>query len=74
MFYKTEHGAYIGDLFMSLIHTCNLQEVNPFEYLTALQEHSSEFFQNPSDWLPWTFERTIGQKSQQTADNLQNAS
>ena len=74
LFYKTEHGAYIGDLFMSLIHTCNLQEVNPFEYLTALQEHSSEIFRNPSDWLPWTYESTISQKSQQTADNPQNAS
>jgi hypothetical protein len=28
MFYKTEHGAYIGDMFMSLIHTCNLMKVN----------------------------------------------
>ena len=73
LFYKTEHGAYIGDLFMSLIHTCNLQQVNPFEYLVVLQEHSSEIFQTPSDWLPWTYERTIGQKQQQTADNHQNA-
>lgn len=24
LFYKTEHGAWFGDLFMSLIHTCNL--------------------------------------------------
>jgi len=69
LFYKTEHGAYIGDMFMSLIHTCNLQEINPFEYLTILQEHSSEIFQNPVAWLPWTFEGTIGQKSQETADN-----
>ncbi|MCP4139934.1 MAG: transposase [Chloroflexi bacterium] len=69
LFYKTEHGAYIGDLFMSLIHTCNQQDINPFEYLTILQEHSSEIFQNPAAWLPWTFESTIGQKSQETTDN-----
>jgi hypothetical protein len=69
LFYKTEHGAYIGDLFMSLIHTCNLQQRNPFEYLTALQKHSSEIFQNPSAWMPWNFETTIGQKSQESADN-----
>lgn len=55
LFYKTEHGAYIGDLFMSLIHTCNLQDVNPFEYLAALQSHSSDIFQNPQNWLPWNF-------------------
>ena len=69
LFYKTEHGAYIGDLFMSLIHTCNLQQINPFEYLSILQNHSSEIFQNPAAWLPWTFKDTIGQKSQETADN-----
>lgn len=69
LFYKTENGAYIGDLFMSLVHTCNLQDINPFEYLTTLQEHSSEIFQNPAAWLPWTFEETINQKTQQTADN-----
>ncbi|MCP3679833.1 MAG: IS66 family transposase, partial [Gammaproteobacteria bacterium] len=41
LFYKTEHGAYVGDMFMSLIHTCNLNKVNPFDYLTELQKHSS---------------------------------
>ena len=38
LFYKTENGARVGDLFMSLIHTCNLAEVNPFDYLTVLQK------------------------------------
>jgi hypothetical protein len=55
LFYKTEHGAYIGDLFMSLIHTCNLAGINPFDYLTALQKHSSELFKNPRNWMPWNF-------------------
>jgi transposase len=53
LFFKTEHGAYIGDLFMSLIHTCTLNRVNPFHYLTTLQKHSSELFKNPNRWLPW---------------------
>ena len=38
-FYKTLNGARVGDLFMSLIHTCELNEVNPFDYLTQLQKH-----------------------------------
>jgi hypothetical protein len=59
LFYKTEHGAYIGDLFMSLIHTCNLCKVNPFEYLKTLQQHSSELFQNPDKWMPWNYEKSI---------------
>ena len=60
LFYKTEHGAYIGDLFMSLIHTCNLCKVNPFEYLKMLQKYSSELFQNPDKWMPWNYEQSIG--------------
>jgi hypothetical protein len=58
LFYKTEHGAYIGDMFMSLIHTCILNNENPFDYLTELQRHSSEVFKNPSNWLPWNYKIT----------------
>ena len=57
LFFKTEHGAYIGDLFMSLIHTCTLNRVNPFHYLTTLQRHSSELFKNPKQWLPWNYQQ-----------------
>jgi hypothetical protein len=42
LFYKTERGARVGDLFMSLVHTCELCGVNPFDYLVALRENSSE--------------------------------
>lgn len=56
LFYKTEHGAYIGDLFMSLIHTCALSKINPFSYLTALQENSPALFENPHQWLPWNYQ------------------
>ena len=57
MFFKTQHGAYIGDLFMSLIHTCTLNRVNPFHYLTTLQKHSSELFKDPKRWLPWNYQQ-----------------
>ena len=52
LFYKTEHGAETGDLFMSLIHTCNLGKVNPFDYLAALQKHSSDLDKHPEKWMP----------------------
>jgi hypothetical protein len=55
LFYKTEHGAYIGDMFMSLIHTCNLMRVNPFDYLVTLIRNSSALFKDPSKWLPWNY-------------------
>jgi len=59
LFYKTLHGAYIGDMFMSLIHTCGLAGVNPFEYLTQLQRHSSEVFKHPCQWMPWNYKDTV---------------
>ena len=34
LFYKTLNGAEVGDLYMSLIHTCELNAVNPLDYLT----------------------------------------
>jgi hypothetical protein len=55
LFYKTQHGAYVGDLFMSLIHTCFLGNINPFEYLTALQRNSADLFAHPHRWLPWNY-------------------
>ena len=55
LFYKTQHGAEVGDLFMSLIHTCNLAKVNPFDYLIALQEHSSNLVEHPEKWMSWNY-------------------
>ena len=55
LFYKTEHGATVGDLFMSLIHTCNLSGTNPFDYLTALLEHADELSKAPDRWMPWNY-------------------
>jgi transposase len=59
LFYKTLHGAAVGDLFMSLIYTCELNGVNPFEYLVALLRHAGELKQKPSLWMPWNFRQTL---------------
>jgi hypothetical protein len=44
---------------MSLIHTCNLCKVNPFDYLKTLQHHSSELFRHPDKWMPWNYKEAI---------------
>jgi transposase len=59
LFYKTLHGAAVGDLFMSLIHTCELNGINPFEYLTVLLRHGEELKQKPSVWMPWNYRETL---------------
>lgn len=61
LFYKTANGAHVGDLFMSLIHTCELEGVSAFEYLVALQQHADAVKQAPGAWLPWTYRTTLQQ-------------
>lgn len=59
LFYKTQNGARVGDLFMSLIYTCQLCGANPFDYLTELQKHRRELFQEPSEWMPWNYRNAL---------------
>lgn len=44
---------------MSLIHTCKLAKVNPFDYLVALQKHAMEVLKNPQRWLPWNYKAAL---------------
>lgn len=55
LFYRTLNGAQVGDLFMSLIHTCELCGANPFDYLTELQKHAGDLAQKPEAWMPWNY-------------------
>ena len=61
LFYKTANGAEVGDLFMSLIHSCELNDANPFDYLTELQKHTDELAKNPAAWMPWNYRQTLEQ-------------
>jgi hypothetical protein len=56
--YKTLNGARTGDLFMSLIHTCRLNGVNPFDYLMAIANHPDVVKLIPKTWLPWNYPRS----------------
>jgi len=55
MFFKTLRGAYAGDIMMSFIHTCSLNNINPLDYLKTLLKHSEEINQVPEKWLPWNY-------------------
>jgi len=59
LFYKTINGARVGDLFMSLIHTCELNKANPFDYLTELLRHPAEMKAHPAEWMPWNYRETL---------------
>ena len=59
MFYKTQHGAIIGNILTSLIETARLSNVNPVDYLVALQDNKSAVHKNSADWVPWTYQKTL---------------
>ena len=44
---------------MSIIHTCELNRVNPFDYLMALQQHAAAVPKAPDMWLPWNYQQAI---------------
>ena len=58
-FYKTKEGAQVGDMFMSLIHTCELNKVNAFDYLTQLQKNAAAVVLSPGNWMPWNYQQTM---------------
>lgn len=65
LFYRSERGAEIGDMFMSLIHTTELHGENPFEYLTAVLRNEKAVAASPADWMPWTYRATLARVAEQ---------
>ena len=59
LFYKTILGAFVGDLFMSLIYTCKQMTADPFAYVTSLLCHSELISKDPSKWMPWNYKETL---------------
>ena len=54
LFDKTRHGAQVGDMFMSLIYTCQLCEANPFDDLAELRQ-AEVLAACPERWMPWNY-------------------
>lgn len=59
LFYRTIHGAGVGDLYMSPIHTCEVNSVNSCDYLIELQRNAREVLASPGDWLPWNYRESL---------------
>jgi len=69
LFYKTQRGARVGDLFMSLIYTCQLSNVNPFDYLTVLHRNGEGLACEPAQWMPWNYTETLANLIPASAPN-----
>jgi hypothetical protein len=63
LFYKTVYGALVGDLYMSLIHTAELNGVESFPYLVALMRHPDEVAKDPTAWFPWNYPARDGPRA-----------
>ncbi len=66
LFYRSEDGAHVGDTFMSLIHTVELCDGNPFDYLVTLLRHQELVADEPERWLPWNYRQTLDELSTST--------
>jgi len=59
LFYRTQRGAEVGDLFMSLVQTCRANQVNPFDYLLAVVRNTEAAKCDPGRWLPWNYHKNL---------------
>ena len=62
LFYKTENGVKVGDLFMALIHTAELAGANPLDYLEALLDNTEDVQREPARWMPWNYTAASGNR------------
>lgn len=55
LFFRTEHGAAVGDIIFSLVMTCRQNGTSAWDYLVGLRRHAREVRRDPSRWLPWNY-------------------
>ena len=61
--YRTNRGARVGDLFMSLVETCRSNRVNPFEYRMAVVRNAAVAKTDPRRWMPWNFQIALTEQT-----------
>lgn len=59
LFYKTQVGALVGDMLMSMIATCESLGANAFDYLLTVHRNREMAKVNPENWMPWNFEKNL---------------
>jgi transposase len=55
LFFKTENGALVGDVLMSLIQTCLESGVDAFHYLESILKNKALVKASPENWFPWNY-------------------
>jgi transposase len=67
LFYRNLNGAGVGDAFMAIIHTGELNGIDTLDYLVSLLRHLPQIAASPADWMPWTYRDTLERMAAQTS-------
>ena len=57
LFFKTQAGADVGDVLLSMIRTAVKNGVDPVHYLTISMHRDARAA--PESWLPWSYQKTL---------------
>jgi hypothetical protein len=70
---RNARGARVGDGYMSVLYTAELNGENSFVYLVALLRHPDAVAKTPRDWLPWTYRATLARIADSGAGERPNS-
>ena len=67
LFYRNDMGALVGDICMSLISTCRLNNIDPYHYLITIIEQARAVRASPEKWLPWNYTLNLQKEKKMVA-------
>ncbi len=53
LFFKNEMGAFVGDIILSILKTCEANKIDSYSYLNYIQNNKDDVKKNPANYLPW---------------------
>ena len=53
---------------MTLIHTAELPQIEPFHYLVSLLRHSAKGALDPAAWMPWNYTEALARAEAQSTE------
>ncbi len=53
LFFKNEMGALVGDIILSILKTCEANNIDSYSYLNHIQNNKEDVKKNPENYLPW---------------------
>jgi hypothetical protein len=59
LFFKTQAGAEVGDVLLSVTRTSVKNSIDPVDYLSAVASHPDDVRRSPKSWLPWNYRKNL---------------